>query len=163
MTQSEIPIDPSRDETFGLRHWMERVLQELERASLDFSPDPIHDLRVALRRCQSIAAGYMTIDPDKTWKALTKEARRLFKRLGKLRDAQVMEEWVGHLGIQEDPVCSAMRAYLAERRQELELGAIKALREFDRENWGRWTQRLARRARSIPLAGALFQLSALNA
>ena len=163
MIAPESPIDSSRDETLGLHHWMERVLKEAERASLDFSPDPIHDLRVALRRCRSLAAGYMTIDYDKTWKALTKEARRLFKRLGELRDVQVMEDWVGRLEMQEDPVGSAMRAYLAKRRQELELRAKKALREFDRESWERWIQHLHRRTRSIPLAGAVFQLSTLNA
>ncbi|HTY60896.1 MAG TPA: CHAD domain-containing protein [Acidobacteriota bacterium] len=163
MIASEIPIDPSQDETFGLRHWMERVLQEAERTSTDFSPDHIHDLRVALRRCRSIAAGYMTIDPDKTWKALTREARRLFKRLGELRDVQVMEEWVDRLGMQEDPVYSAMTACFAARRQELELRAMKALSEFDRDSWGRWIQRLHRRSRNIPLGGAVFQLNALNA
>ncbi len=163
MIVPETTIDSSRDETFGLRHWMEQVLQEVERASLDFSPVTIHDLRVALRRCRYIAAGHMAIDPDKTWKTLTREARRLFKRLGELRDVQVMEEWIDRLGTQEDPVCAAMRTYLAERRQELELRATKALREFDRENWERWIQRLHKRARGIPLAGAVFQLGALNA
>ena len=156
-------LDITRDEPIGLRRWMECVLEEAERASFDFSPEPIHDLRVALRRCRSMATGYMTIDPDKTWKALAKQAKRLFKRLGELRDAQVMEEWVGRLGLQDDPVCSAMRIHLSQREQESKLSAMEALREFDRESWVRWIQRLQRRSRRIPVAGSVFQLNALDA
>ena len=46
----------SRPERRGLSHWMNRVLEEL--GSLQTSPDPdtVHDLRVAIRRCRSLAA-----------------------------------------------------------------------------------------------------------
>ena len=41
----------------GLRFWMQRVLEECERVRQDFAADPVHDLRVALRRCRSMADG----------------------------------------------------------------------------------------------------------
>ncbi len=84
--------------TTGLRYWMLRVLEECENVSADFSPDPVHDLRVSLRRCRSLADGLMALDPDPDWKAMKKAGRRLFQRLGDLRDIQVMEEWVEKLG-----------------------------------------------------------------
>src|ERR1700726_2184964 len=93
----------------GLALWMERVLEECVRASLDFSADPVHDLRVALRRCRSIADGLRVIDPDPAWKEMKKAGKTLFRELGELRDAQVMEEWVAHLGAPDDPITTTMR------------------------------------------------------
>jgi CHAD domain-containing protein/HD superfamily phosphodiesterase len=80
--------------TTGLRYWMLRVLEEWERVFTDFGPDPVHDLRVSLRRCRSLADGLMAIDPDPNWKAMKKAGKRLFQRLGALRDIHVMGEWV---------------------------------------------------------------------
>jgi CHAD domain-containing protein len=72
-------------------------LEECERISADFSADPVHDLRVSLRRCRSLADGLMALDPDPDWKAMKKAGKRLFQRLGHLRDIQVMMEWVEKL------------------------------------------------------------------
>jgi CHAD domain-containing protein len=74
----------------GLRHWMLQVLEEYEHVSANFGPDPVHDLRVALRRCRSLADGLMALDPDPDWKAMKKAGKRLFQRLGALRDVHVM-------------------------------------------------------------------------
>src|SRR5215469_4333716 len=66
----------------GLRYWMLRVLQECDKVSTDFSADPVHDLRVALRRCRSMADGMMAIDPaqlesnEEGWQAIVPAARR---------------------------------------------------------------------------------------
>ena len=83
--------------TTGLRYWMSRVLEECDRVSANFGPDPVHDLRVSLRRCRSLADGLMALDPDPDWKAMKKAGKRLFQRLGALRDVQVMMEWVDKL------------------------------------------------------------------
>jgi len=63
----------------------------------DFGADPVHDLRVSLRRCRSLADGMMAVDPDPEWKAMKKAGRRLFQRLGDLRDIQIMMEWIDKL------------------------------------------------------------------
>jgi len=81
----------------GLRYWMLRVLEECDHVSADFGPDPVHDLRVSLRRCRSLADGLMALDPDPGWKAMKKAGKRLFQRLGALRDVHVMMEWVHRL------------------------------------------------------------------
>ena len=47
----------------GLRYWMLRVLEECGKAAVDFQPDPVHDLRVSLRRCRSLADGMIAMDP----------------------------------------------------------------------------------------------------
>jgi CHAD domain-containing protein len=83
--------------TTGLRYWMQRVLEECDRVSTDFSADPVHDLRVSLRRCRSMADGLIAVDPDPDWKAMKKAGKRLFQKLGDLRDLQVMMEWIEKL------------------------------------------------------------------
>src|SRR5258708_17381550 len=54
----------------GLRAWMERVLVECDLAQAGFDADPVHDLRVALRRRRSTAAGLMGLDPESSWKEM---------------------------------------------------------------------------------------------
>jgi len=94
--------------TTGLRYWMLQVLEECEHVSTDFGADPVHDLRVALRRCRSLADGLMALDPDPDWKAMKKAGRRLFQRLGALRDVQVMMEWVEKLDQAEAKVAASV-------------------------------------------------------
>jgi CHAD domain-containing protein/HD superfamily phosphodiesterase len=76
---------------------MTRVLEECEHVSADFSADPVHDLRVSLRRCRAMADGMMAMDPDRDWKSMKKAGKRLFQRLGALRDVQIMMEWIEKL------------------------------------------------------------------
>lgn len=90
--------------TTGLRHWMLRVLDECDRVRADFAPDPVHDLRVSLRRCRSLADGLIAMDPDPDWKAMKKAGKRLFQRLGALRDVHIMVEWIEKLSPAEGRV-----------------------------------------------------------
>ena len=96
-TTAEINHSRSARKTTGLRYWMARVLEECAQVSTDFSADPVHDLRVALRRCRSMADGLMAMDPEPDWKAMKKAGKRLFQRLGELRDTQIMMEWIEKL------------------------------------------------------------------
>jgi CHAD domain-containing protein/HD superfamily phosphodiesterase len=97
---SELPVPFSTARTTrarkmtGLRYWIWRVVEECLHISSDFAPDPVHDLRVSLRRCRSLADGWMALDPDPDWKAMKKAGKCLFQRLGALRDIQVMMEWI---------------------------------------------------------------------
>ena len=96
MLASPAPSTRSKKIT-GLRYWMAQVLEECGNVAADFGPDPVHDLRVALRRCRSLADGLMALDPDPDWKKMKKAGKRLFQRLGNLRDIHVMQEWVKKL------------------------------------------------------------------
>ena len=141
---------------------MERVLEECLRASLDFSADPVHDLRVALRRCRSMADGLLVMDPEPAWKDMKKAGKGLFRELGELRDAQVMEEWVQHLGDAADPVTNALLQFLAGREAHLKQQAAIALQEFDRKQWRRWITSLPRRAARMRTGSPLFKHLALE-
>ncbi|HVO60335.1 MAG TPA: CHAD domain-containing protein, partial [Terriglobales bacterium] len=54
----------------GLAYGAHRVLVESDKLGSHFDPDSVHDLRVALRRCRSMADGFLLIDPDPGWKQL---------------------------------------------------------------------------------------------
>src|ERR1700756_6022160 len=87
----------------GIQYGMERVVEESRRVQPGFEADPVHDLRVALRRCRSMAEGFRAIDPDPTWRKMRKAGKALFSSLGELRDVQVLREWADRLGAANDP------------------------------------------------------------
>jgi CHAD domain-containing protein/HD superfamily phosphodiesterase len=156
------PSDTKPEKKTGLAFWMERVMAECDRASVDFAPDPVHDLRVALRRCRSLADGVMAIDPDPAWKEMKRAGKRLFGRLGELRDKQVMEEWVHRLDSPDDPVTSKLLQFLATREAQFKQEASEALKEFDRKQWRRWGNLLPRRAARLRPGSAVFKHLALE-
>lgn len=156
-------LDPKKRELpNGLGSWMERVLQECDRAAADFAADPVHDLRVALRRCRSMADGLIAMDPDASWKAMKKAGRQLFRSLGELRDVQVMAEWVHRLESHEDPAGKALLDYLVAREMQLKVSAEQALKDFDRKQWTRWSRSLPRRAARFRPGSVIFKHLALE-
>jgi CHAD domain-containing protein len=153
---------PKARQSAGLGFWMERVLEECDRAREDFAADPVHDLRVAMRRCRSMADGLMLIDPDKSWKKMKKAAKPLFQALGELRDTQVMEELVQKFGAADDPAVRCILDYAKLREHDLKSKAMTALDEFDRKAWRSWAKRLPRRAARIRMGSAVFRHMALE-
>lgn len=176
--------------TTGLRYWMLRVLEECEHVSADFSADPVHDLRVALRRCRSMADGMMAMDPDREWKAMKQAGKRLFQSLGTLRDVQIMMEWIERLYPQmpdaahaspagtpdptdlpltdsatspgHDPSAQALHTILRARESEQKQQARAALQEFDRKQWRQWSDSLPQRAARVRPGSAVFKHLALE-
>src|SRR2546422_9228795 len=74
----------------GLAYWMHQVPKELGNVGYGLAPGPVHDLRVALRRCSSMAGGVRRVDLHPEWESMQKAWRRLLKGLGGIRDIQVM-------------------------------------------------------------------------
>src|SRR5260221_3225272 len=107
----------SQGEQRGLTDWMEGVLRELEEVRSAAEADAVHDLRVALRRCRSLAAVMEEVDPDPGWPEMRKIGRKLFRQLGGLRDTQVLEEWVEKLGGENDVVRGRLLAQLKKNEE----------------------------------------------
>jgi CHAD domain-containing protein/HD superfamily phosphodiesterase len=156
-----MPIKPAKKKS-GLAFWMHRVLEECDRASIAFAPDPVHDLRVALRRCCSMANGIAAIDPDPAWKEMKKAGKRLFRRLGELRDVHVMQEWVHRLDSPDDPVTAPLLQSFTAREAPLQQEAVQALAEFDRKQWLRWSRSLPRRMARFRPGSLIFRHLALE-
>ena len=172
--------------TTGLRYWMQRVLEECDNVAHDFSADPVHDLRVALRRCRSMADGMMAMDPDHSWKAMKKAGKQLFQSLGNLRDVQIMMEWLDKLDVvshhvhptplpatgdeqqcatgqapHHDPA-HALHHILKTRESAHKDEARTALAAFDRKQWKQWSRSLPQRAARIRAGSAVFKHLALE-
>jgi CHAD domain-containing protein len=153
---------PAEEQKAGLAYWAARVLEEADKASHDFSPDPVHDLRVAIRRCRSMADGFLSIDPDPAWKQMKKLGKTLFASLGDLRDTQVMVEWVEKLSAKDDPLREILLGSLHKKEHELKVAAKEAVDNFDRKRWMALNEKLAERATRVPLEGAVFRYLALE-
>jgi CHAD domain-containing protein/HD superfamily phosphodiesterase len=134
----------------------------------------------------------MALDPDPTWKAMKKAGKRLFQRLGALRDVQVMMEWVEKLHPKSmervvtpaspaagqipqliahessshsgpgDPAAQALLTILTAREREQKLEAHAVLEEFDRKQWRQWSKSLPARAVRFRLGSPLFKHLALE-
>src|SRR5215469_2615736 len=146
----------------GLRAWMERVLVECDRAAAGFQADPVHDLRVAIRRCRSLADGLMAMDPDSSWKDMKKTGKKLFQALGDLRDMQVMQEWIEKLGDPDDPVTLTLLDHVHGREAECKEEAVKDLGQFDRKQWRQWSRSLPRRSSRVRSGSVVFKHLALE-
>ncbi|HLJ86795.1 MAG TPA: CHAD domain-containing protein [Candidatus Angelobacter sp.] len=146
----------------GLGYWMREVLRQADNASATFAPDPVHDLRVALRRCRSLAEGLQAIDPDPAWKKMRKEGKQLFANLGSLRDCQVMMEWIEKLGATDDPVAQRLMSYCKNQEQSSKAEAAQALQDFNRKQWENSIEFLSRRSTLLPAGGPPFQCLALE-
>ncbi len=170
----------------GLRFWMERVLEECDRAAAGFEADPVHDLRVAIRRCRSLADGLMAMDPDPSWKEMKKAGRKLFRALGELRDMQVMQEWIEKLSgaaegdgptlahrtrkdgapasrvSTEDPVVAKLLNHVHTREAECKQLAWKDLNQFDKKRWRQWSRTLPGRAARLRPGNVVYLHLALE-
>ena len=123
---------------------MDKVRDELQKVRSKPDKESVHDLRVAIRRCRSVAAVFEEIDSDESWPEMRRKARKLFRALGALRDGHVLTDWVKKLAPEDDPV----RKHLQEQMDAYEPGLLKevekAAGKFDDKAWKRLRQRLRR-------------------
>jgi CHAD domain-containing protein len=155
---------PSRISTkrIGLELWMDRVLETTEQVRNNWDGEAVHDLRVALRRCRTMADALDEVNPSPGWRKLKKASRNLFHRLGVLRDTQVEREWVKKLGPPSDPIRRHLLIALGRKEKMLRKDAEKALDRFDRKDWRKSSRKLARKAQFFPLESVAFQRLALK-
>jgi len=155
---------PTRDTArrSGLEFWMERVLERAGQVRRRWSAGDVHDLRVALRRCRTMADALTEVHPAPGWRKLKRTSRDLFHALGGLRDTQVQRVWVKKLGPAGDPVRGHMLRLLAREETAHRKSAEQALERFDRKQWKKLMRKLAAKARFVPPESIVFQRLALN-
>jgi CHAD domain-containing protein len=149
------------DKNDALEKWMERVLKRGQKVRKSWDAADVHDLRVALRRCRTIADALIDTNPNPGWNKLKKNSKRVFHTLGELRDIQVEQEWVKRLF----PVATDARMQLLKRLRVLEGGRLeeakKELDQFDRKEWRKLTRKLRTKADMFPVGSVVFQRLAL--
>jgi CHAD domain-containing protein len=133
--------------------WMKRAIEELQAVQAEPSARPVHDLRVALRRCRSIALAIHEIDPHPDWEELRRRARKLFRSLGDLRDAHVMGDWLKEIQPHDDPVKSRLLDSLASAEESALQKALENVSRFDEKGWKKLERSLRTRIRRVPPDG----------
>jgi CHAD domain-containing protein len=141
---------------------MERVRKELRRVQESADPDAVHDLRVAIRRCRSVATVMEEVDGHRTWQAVKKLPRRLFRTLGALRDLHVLEAKVKQLASAHDPLRSRLLDALKDGERTPRRHVRRAVQAFDRDRWERLARKAPRRARVVPPQSLTAQCLALE-
>ena len=141
---------------------MNRVLEMADAVQEGWKAKDVHDLRVALRRCRTMADTLSAVNPDRGWRKLKKDSRELFCALGALRDTQVEQEWLKKLSAGDDPVRKHLLKTLEQAEEKQQKEAEKALEDFDRKSWRKWSQKLGDKAQFFPLESVVFQRLALT-
>jgi CHAD domain-containing protein len=154
-----LPIPAAKQD--GLEKWMDRVLKRSQKVRKSWDADDIHNLRVALRRCRTMADALTDANPSPNWNRLKKSSKKAFHTLGELRDVQVEQEWVKRLAFSE----TEGRAHLLKQLRIFEKARLedaqKDLDDFDRKEWRRLARKLRGRADIFPLGSVVFQRMAL--
>jgi CHAD domain-containing protein len=145
----------------GFEVWMDRVLERASEVERSWNEDDVHDLRVALRRCRTMAEALDEVNPSPGWRKLKKSTRELFHALGELRDVQVERGWLKKLAPSGDPVRRHLLTVLAGQEKLDRAKAERALKAFDRKGWKKLTRKLGPKAHFFPLESVVFQRLAL--
>jgi CHAD domain-containing protein len=146
----------------GLEVWMDRVLERAERVRENWDTDGVHDLRVALRRCRTIAEASSEVNPAPGWRKLKRSTRDLFHHLGDLRDTQVQHALARKLGPAGDRVRKNLLRVLSRQEEKQRQASEKALDKFDRKEWKKLTRKLASKSRFFPPNSVVYQRLALT-
>jgi CHAD domain-containing protein len=133
---------------------MQRVPKELEVLRNAPNKDAVHDLRVAIRRCRSVAAVMREVDANPAWHAMRRLPKKLFRKLGELRDAQIMDEWIAEHGAENDKLRIALHTFFQEKEPKLQASALRLASKFDAKSWQHLERKLRKRIRLVP-AGSL--------
>jgi len=141
---------------------MDRVLERAAQVRDGWDVDAVHDLRVALRRCRTIADALNEVNPGPGWRRLKRTSRDLFHSLGELRDTQVLRAKVKRLGAAGDPVRKRMLRLLARNEARYRDAAEKSLGDFDRKEWKKLTRKLIVKSRFFPQNSVVYQRLALT-
>jgi CHAD domain-containing protein len=146
----------------GLPHWMDRVFKELDKLRTAPDKDAVHDLRVAIRRCRSVGAVMREVDPDPAWHQLRRVPKKLFRKLGELRDAQIMDEWVTEHGAENDKLRLLLHASFQAKEEKLTEEALRIAGKFDEKSWTHLSRKLSKRVRLAPPGSLAAQCLAVE-
>ncbi len=157
-----LSLSPPVAASMGLAKRMAQVSRLLDVAESDLSENVTHDLRVAIRRCRSVAHGIEPLDPSGQWDKMSRELRRVFRALGHLRDLHVLKQWIDRLGEETDLVRITVTV-IFQKREPVYIDRIQeALARFDKESWADWRETLPGHLREVLNSQPFFNSMALD-
>ena len=124
---------------------MNRLLRVFHRSALDSSQENIHDLRVALRRCRTLAGCLSEFRPNPLLRKVSRESKKLFQGLAGLRELHVRIEWVIRLLPARDAAARQRLKELRSREQKINSRIDRILDDFDVAHWKQLRDRIESR------------------
>jgi CHAD domain-containing protein len=155
-------LSSAQSEHRDLAHWMKRSLEELANLRSDLTNHAVHDLRVVLRRCRSVASVMQEIDRHPDWEEMRGCARKLFRSLGELRDAHVMAESLNKLHPEEDALKRQLLDSLETDEKSARDTVQRRAARFDEKRWKKLSRSLRVRIRRVPPDGDAVHCLALE-
>ncbi|MGC2210880.1 MAG: CHAD domain-containing protein [Candidatus Korobacteraceae bacterium] len=146
----------------GISYWMERVVAEREKARKTLNASVVHDLRVALRHCRSMAEGFQNLNGDPSWGKMRKAGKVVFSALGGLRDTQVLLEWIERLRSDCPAVAERLESDCLQREAILKTTAAEVVGKFDVQRWQQWAEKLDKLVQGVENSAEVFQALALE-
>ncbi len=161
---------------------VEQVIAEMHRAQQEVTVEIVHDLRVSIRRFQAALRAFSAFFPEEESRQILKQARKVLKLAGRVRDFDIALELASESGLPADGELSskltALRQHAAAklhghvRRMELaesgkawlkELGLIANGRShrmknklFTDINWANSGEPQRNARRNLPLLARRF-------
>jgi CHAD domain-containing protein len=102
------------------------------------------------------------VDGHRTWTAVKRLPRKLFRALGALRDLQVLEACVKRLASDDDPLRAKLLNVLEDREAGPYDEVRHTVRTFDQQGWKRLARAAPARARVVAPNGLTAQCLALE-
>jgi len=149
------------DQPPRLAEWLDGAATELREVRKHFKPKHVHDLRVALRHCRTVAMAFEDLDPCGDWAQVKKSAKRTLESLNGARDNQVMREWVQKLRMEQSEAGKRLCAKLDEEERPALRMAEKGLKAADAKQWRKWGTELPERAEHVTAGSPAAELIAL--
>ncbi len=136
---------------------MERVRERIDRVQPEWNSGDVHDLRVALRRCRTMADALSEVNPNPAWHKVKRASRDLFRALGALRDTQMKRFHAKKLTAAGDPSRRKLLRILTLEERKRRSRAIRSLDHFDRKSWKTLARKLDPDAAFFPMGSVVFQ------
>jgi CHAD domain-containing protein len=153
--------DRGAAKALGLEVWIERALERAAKVEQGWDADDVHGLRVALRRCRTMADALSEVTPDSAWRKIKKASRGVFHATSGLRDIHVQRAWIKELSPSGDPLRKQLLLALARKEKKARGSAEEALDGFDRKDWRKLLRKAGRKAHFFPPESVVFQRLAL--
>jgi len=122
---------------------MESAAKAIVTARQKVSKGGLHEVRVSVRRCRTIAQGLGDCASAPLYRKIDSLGKKLFRKTNPLRDAQVRIKWAGKLFRKTPSACRTVVKELKKCERSETRRVVKALRDFPLKKWKKLAVRLA--------------------
>lgn len=102
------------------------------------------------------------VDPDPAWQELRRVPKKLFRRLGQLRDGQIMDEWVSEHGAENDKLKAQLHEFFHTKEPKLLAESLRMAEKFDEKAWLHLARHLSKRVRLVAAESLAAQCLAVE-